>query len=41
MVHFGLLEATWPKITAAKTVEVNICCHSNAQMQPVILWLAL
>ncbi len=26
---FCPLEATWPKITAAKTVEVNICSHSN------------
>jgi hypothetical protein len=30
LVHFGPLKATWPKIAAVKTVEVNICCHSNA-----------
>jgi hypothetical protein len=30
LVHFGPLEAMWPKITSPKAAEVNICCHSNA-----------
>jgi hypothetical protein len=26
---WSTVEATWPKMSATKSVEVNICCHSK------------